>query len=129
MMALLAGFVWEWCDHAIYCQKSADGKAIYHYGGDSGEFPHDGNFCMDGLVYPDRTPHVGLKEWKNVARPVRAFMNPARYGEITLENRFDFTNLRDAVSIEYVCKQDGVIKATGKLDDLDLEPRKRKIFF
>lgn len=123
------GFVWEWCDHAIYCQKSADGKAIYHYGGDSGEFPHDGNFCMDGLVYPDRTPHVGLKEWKNVARPVRAFMNPARYGEITLENRFDFTNLRDAVSIEYVCKQDGVIKATGKLDDLDLEPRKRKNIF
>ena len=47
-------------------------KPIYRYGGDSGEFPHDGNFCMDGLVYPDRTPHTGLLEFRNVMRPIRA---------------------------------------------------------
>lgn len=55
------GFVWEWCDHAVELGKTADGKVQYGYGGDSGEELHDGNFCVDGLVYPDRTPHVGSK--------------------------------------------------------------------
>lgn len=53
------GFVWEWCDHATWEGKAADGRDIFHYGGDAGEFPHDGNFCMDGLVYPDRRPQIG----------------------------------------------------------------------
>ena len=43
------GFVWEWCDHAIYMGRTADGRTKYFYGGDFGEFPHDNNFCMDGL--------------------------------------------------------------------------------
>ena len=50
------GFVWEWCDHAVELGKTADGKVQYGYGGDSGEELHDGNFCVDGLVYPDRSP-------------------------------------------------------------------------
>lgn len=62
---LCGGFVWEWCDHAVL----EDGK--YLYGGDHGEFPHDGNFCVDGLVCPDRRPHTGLYEFKNVHRPLR----------------------------------------------------------
>lgn len=69
--ALCGGFVWEWCDHAIYKGKAENGKGIYYYGGDHGEEIHDGNFCMDGLVYPDRKPHVGLKEYKNIYRPAR----------------------------------------------------------
>ena len=120
------GFVWEWCDHAIYCGETADGTAIYHYGGDSGEFPHDGNFCMDGLVYPDRRVHTGLKEWKNVVRPVRASMDPARYGMVELENKLDFTNLRDYLYIEYTCKKDGILLASGRLDDLDIKPHEKK---
>ena len=56
-------FVWEWCDHAIYKGQGKDGRAVYCYGGDHGEYPHDGNFCMDGLVYPDRRPHTGLLEY------------------------------------------------------------------
>ncbi len=66
------GFVWEWCDHSVYMGKTVQGKDIYYYGGDFGEKVHDSNFCMDGLVYPDRTPHTGLKEYKNICRPVRA---------------------------------------------------------
>ncbi|MCR4953648.1 MAG: DUF4981 domain-containing protein [Treponema sp.] len=65
------GFIWEWCDHSISLGKSADGKEKYGYGGDWGERHNDGNFCCDGLVYPDRTPHTGLKEAKQVYRPVR----------------------------------------------------------
>ena len=57
---LCGGFIWEWCDHAIYKGTEENGKDIYYYGGDHGEYPNDGNFCMDGMVYPDRTPHTGL---------------------------------------------------------------------
>ena len=62
------GFVWEFCDHAIDMGETPDGKPKYGYGGDFGEYPHDGNFCVDGLVYPDRRPHTGIKEYKNVIR-------------------------------------------------------------
>ena len=68
---LVGGFLWEWCDHGIYKGKMPDGRNIYYYGGDHNEWPHDGNFCMDGLVYPDRRPHTGLLEFKNVYRPAR----------------------------------------------------------
>ena len=61
---LVGGFLWEWCDHGIYKGKMPDGRDIYYYGGDHNEWPHDGNFCMDGLVYPDRRPHTGLLEFK-----------------------------------------------------------------
>lgn len=63
---MCGGFVWEWCDHGIAHGRAKNGKTIYHYGGDHGEVIHDSNFCMDGLVYPDRTPHTGLLEYKNV---------------------------------------------------------------
>ena len=52
---MCGGFVWEWCDHAIAHGTAENGKTIYAYGGDHGEEIHDGNFCMDGLVYPDGT--------------------------------------------------------------------------
>ncbi len=68
---ICGAFVWEWCDHAVYKGTARDGRAIYYYGGDHGEYPDDGNFCMDGLVYPDRIPHTGLLEYKNVHRPAR----------------------------------------------------------
>lgn len=64
-------FVWEWCDHGIYLGEE-NGRKKYGYGGDFGEQIHNGNFCMNGLVYPDRKPHTGLLEYKNVLRPVRA---------------------------------------------------------
>lgn len=45
------GFVWEWCDYVTYEGETEDSRVKYHYGGDAGEFPHDGNFCMDGLMH------------------------------------------------------------------------------
>ncbi len=61
------GFVWEWCDHATWEGKAADGRDIFHYGGDAGEFPHDGNFCMDGLVYRTADPIPGF--WNGKRNP------------------------------------------------------------
>ena len=55
------GFLWEWCDHS-YSKGNRKGVEMFQYGGDAGEFPNDGNFCVDGLVYPDRRPHTGLRE-------------------------------------------------------------------
>ncbi len=89
---LCGGFIWEWCDHAV---TTADGH--YLYGGDSGETIHDGNFCVDGLVSPDRVPHNGLKEVWNVQRPARAEANGD--GTLTIRNLLEFTNLDDAIDI------------------------------
>ena len=65
------GFVWEWSDHAPILGTTKDGKVMYGYGGDFDERHHDNNFCMDALTYPDRTPHTGLLELKQVYRPIR----------------------------------------------------------
>lgn len=116
-------FVWEWCDHAVYDGEAANGKARYLYGGDFGEFPHDGNFCMDGLTFPDRTPHTGLLEYKNVLRPARAYEISAADGEFELSNRLDFTNLRDKLTLQYEVRSMGKRLAAGMLDNLDIPPR------
>ncbi|MCL2059412.1 MAG: beta-galactosidase [Oscillospiraceae bacterium] len=110
------GFVWEWCDHTIYLGRTESGRKKYGYGGDFGEFPHDGNFCMDGLVYPDRTPHNGLKELKNVARPVRAIGFDAASGALTLRNCLDFTNVRDAFTLRLTLLESGVGCGAGCCD-------------
>lgn len=116
----VGGFVWEWCDHAIYGGQTPDNRPIYRYGGDHEEFPHDGNFCMDGLVYPDRTPHTGLIEFKNVIRPIRV----RKTGEntFTLHNYRDFTNARDFAELSYEAMKDGEIVASGRLEMPSIEP-------
>ncbi|MDD5936369.1 MAG: glycoside hydrolase family 2 TIM barrel-domain containing protein [Clostridiales bacterium] len=68
---LCGGFIWEWSDHSVIIGYQEDGNPKYGYGGDFGERHNDGNFCMDGLTYPNRIPHTGLKEVKQVYRPVR----------------------------------------------------------
>lgn len=108
---LCGGFVWEWCDHALYDGEAPDGRVRYLYGGDSGEFPHDNNFCMDGLVYPDRRPHTGLLEYKNVLRPARITQD--EFGRFVIRNRLDFTDLSDYLTVTYEQTCDGKVTATG----------------
>lgn len=116
------GFVWEWCDHAVFAGVTEDGKPIYRYGGDSGEFPHDGNFCMDGLVYPDRTPHTGLLEYKNCIRPVRASWKNKKKGEVLLKNILDFTDIAEIADVSYEVQEDGVTTVCGSFEGLSIEP-------
>lgn len=104
---LCGGFVWEWCDHAIYQGQAANGKEKYLYGGDFGEEVHDGNFCMDGLVYPDRTPHTGLLEYQNVYRPARVVSFCQKTGELCLENYMDYVDLKDYIYLVYEVNCDG----------------------
>jgi beta-galactosidase len=116
----IGGFIWEWCDHAIYLGTTPEGKKKYAYGGDSGEFPHDGNFCVDGLVYPDRTVSTGLLEYKNVIRPIRAIAVNAEQGEILLENKLDFTNTKDYLYLTYQLQNNGITVAEGCLKEVDI---------
>ena len=119
---MCGGFVWEWCDHAIAHGTAENGKTIYAYGGDHGEEIHDGNFCMDGLVYPDRTVHTGLLEYKNVYRPARVISYDKESGELVLHNYLDFDNLKDYVKISYELTQDGLVISKGILPEFSVAP-------
>jgi len=126
------GFVWEWCDHAIFMGKNVQGRDKFYYGGDFGEFPNDGNFCMDGLVYPDRRPHTGLLEYKNVLRPVRLVKANLKDGKLTFKNMLDFTNLKDYLYITYQVTKDGQVIFEGTIDDssiLNIRPHQEKVIY
>ena len=119
---MCGGFVWEWCDHGIAHGKTPEGKNIYYYGGDHGEDIHDGNFCLDGLVYPDRKPHTGLLEYKNVYRPARIVSFHQNTGKLQLKNYMDFTDLGDYVKIHYEINCDGSFVEEGTLSSFPLKP-------
>ena len=113
------GFVWEWCDHAVYMGKTVNGREMYFYGGDFGDFPNDGNFCMDGLVYPDRKPHTGLLEYKNACRPVRITYTGEK---LLVENRLDFVNLANYAYAEYELLCNGTVIDRGEFALPALQP-------
>ena len=91
---LQGGFIWEWVDHGIK-RRDAQGRDYWAYGGDFGDEPNDRNFVCDGLVWPDRTPHTGLFEYKHLAQPVRVEAVDARRGTFRVRNRRWFTALTD----------------------------------
>ena len=110
---LCGGFVWEWCDHAVYKGVAENGKRVYWYGGDHGELQHDGNFCLDGLVYPDRRPHTGLLEYKNVHRPFRADFDAAA-GSLVIGNHLDFLDPGGRVKACWRLTADGETADAGE---------------
>ena len=111
------GFVWEWCDHAVYMGRTPDNKKKFFYGGDFGEYPHDGNFCMDGLVYPDRRPHKGLLEYKNVNRPVRVTEIDLKAGRFEVRNMMDFTYADEMLYMTYAVRTGGKEIFKGVVSD------------
>ena len=108
------GFVWEWCDHTVP-QGVADGRVKYGYGGDFGEKHNDSNFCMDGLVYPDRTPHTGLLELKQAYRPVRVLAGSEK-GHFIFNSTLEFANAGDILDCRYEITDDSGIISTGSTD-------------
>lgn len=95
---------------------------MYGYGGDFGDQPNDGNFCMDGLVYPDRRPHTGLLEYKNVLRPIRARLDPTDAHIVILKNMLDFTDFANLGRIHYEVTCNGKIIADGELPPMSIAP-------
>ncbi len=91
----MGGCVWEFIDHSFAIGDSPLADPHYTYGGDFGDAPHDGNFCVDGLVYPDRRPHTGLLEYKQVIKPFRVESFDPESGVVTIKNLRYFTDLSD----------------------------------
>ena len=119
---MAGGFIWEWCDHSVYMGTTPDGQDKFYYGGDWKDEPHDINFCLDGLVYPDRTPHTGLLEVMNIYRPVR--LVKCRDNEYTFINTLDFTDLDGNIELEYRILTDGKVIKNGRLP-LKAKPHKK----
>ena len=87
------GFIWEYCDHAIKTGETADGAPIYAYGGDFGDKLHDGNFCVDGMVLPDRKPSPGMLEYKAIIQPVSVRAVNLESLTFEIKNKYDFVDL------------------------------------
>ena len=117
------GFVWEWVDHGIRRQDAA-GNAYWAYGGDFGDTPNDVNFCADGLVWPDRTPHPGLYEFKKLAQPVQFKLLDAACGRIQLCNRNYFRGT-DGLMLDWELTVDGRIAGRGRAAMPVVAPRSR----
>jgi beta-galactosidase len=124
----VGGFIWEWCDHAVWAGKTVEGKDKFLYGGDFGDFPNDANFCLDGLTFPDRKPHTGLKEYKNVIRPVRAHAENLSNGDFIFRNCLDFTNLKDYLEIGYEVTCNGRSVGKGTISEVDIAPHCEKMY-
>lgn len=119
---LIGGCVWEWCDHASI-KELPDGGKGYLYGGDHGEFPHDGNWCCDGLVFPDRTPSTGLLEYKKVVEPWAVRCIDGEKGIFEIENRYDFSDLSE-FAVEYQLRVDDTVTKLGAVE-LSLAPHEK----
>ncbi len=117
---LRGGFVWDWVDQGLR-QVTEDGTVWYAYGGDFGETPHDGSFCINGLVNPDRTVHPSLLEYKKLMEPVRVAAVDALAGRFTVTNHYDFDDLSNLRG-QWAFLEDGLALQSGELPTLTLAP-------
>ncbi len=122
---LMGGCVWEWVDHGIKTETE-DGRSYFAYGGDFGDQPNDGNFCIDGLVSPDRLPHTGLLELQKVYAPVRIEAGDLRAGKVKISNLYDFIDLSH-LRFLWKMEKDGAIIQQGELDDIAVPPHSSQI--
>ncbi|WP_159885649.1 glycoside hydrolase family 2 TIM barrel-domain containing protein [Paenibacillus puerhi] len=122
---LMGGCVWEWCDHGIQT-RTPEGVPYFAYGGDFGEGLHDGNYCIDGLVTPDRKPHTGLLEMKQIIAPVRIEAVDLRSGTVKITNLYDFSDLSH-LSFQWKVEQDGHTLQQGRVESLQLDPHKEML--
>ncbi|MBQ9748267.1 MAG: hypothetical protein IJV98_05730 [Clostridia bacterium] len=117
---LIGGCVWEWKDHAVLEEKG------YTYGGDHGEYPHDGNFCCDGLCSPTLEPHTSLYSLKKAMEPLQIEWANEERGELRLINRMDFTNTADLFDLTYEILDGDTVLGGGTLTP-DVMPHAEKI--
>lgn len=127
---MAGGFAWEWCDHAIDMGPAPGGRRRYYYGGDSGEFPHDGNFCVDGLVTPDRRPSHSLTAYANALRPLRVISDRAQIldGKLEVQSMMDFAAISaEDYLIYYRLKEGSDIIDEGFIEDFSVPARAKAV--
>jgi beta-galactosidase len=120
--SLQGGFIWDWVDQALL-RHDADGDPFWAYGGDFGHpsVPNDSNFCNNGLVAADRTPHPHLHEVKKVYQPIKIRPVDPRKGLVAIENGYDFTDL-DRFTFHWEVEADGTPIAKGDLSVPNVRP-------
>ncbi len=123
--SFIGGCVWEWADHSIR-QFDENGNDYFVYGGFWGDYPNDGNFCCDGLNSPDRVAHTGLKDYKNLIKPIYAKAFNEAEKTVTLFNRNSFTSGED-IALFYRVKRDGITVAQNRVDDIFVAPKAERI--
>ena len=116
---LIGGCAWEWVDHGILVEE--DGKRHFAYGGDFGDKPNDGAFCIDGLMSPERKPHSGLIEYAKVIQPVAVSAIDLAAGRVSIMNRRFHTDLTDLNGI-WQLTRDGHEVTSGNLGLLEIGP-------
>lgn len=116
---LQGGFIWDWVDQGL-TKTDESGQSYWAYGGDFGDQINDRQFCINGLVWPDRTPHPGLLECKKVQQPIQMAPYDLLAGTITLTNHYQFENL-DQFTIHWKLQENGMDLQTGELPPLYLE--------
>ncbi|MBR2293708.1 MAG: DUF4981 domain-containing protein [Clostridia bacterium] len=120
--AFFGGCVWEFTDHSVAKGENRLTKPEYTYGGDFGDFPHDGNFCVDGLVYPDRRPHSGLLEYKQAIKPFRVSFDMEK-NTLRVKSLRQFTDLSD-LSLYWSFTQRGKVLRDGFIPVLNIRPNR-----
>ncbi|XP_047947875.1 beta-galactosidase [Salvia hispanica] len=116
---LQGGFIWEWVDQALL-KESSDGAKHWAYGGDFGDIPNDLNFCLNGLVWPDRSPHPALHEVKFVYQPIKISLTE---GIVKVTNTHFFSTTQD-VAFHWVVHGDGSELGSGILSLPIIGPQK-----
>jgi beta-galactosidase len=124
---LQGAFVWDWVDQGLL-KTNENGEKYWAYGGDFGEegITSDGNFDINGLVWPDRTPHPGAYEVKKVYQYISFQPVDLNKGLIRIRNKYDFTNL-SAFNFDWEIISDGAIIQSGKLKIPSLDPKQETV--
>jgi len=117
---LCGGCIWDWVDQGIR-KYTPEGVPWFGYGGDFGDIPNDNNFCINGLISPDRDPHPGLWEYKKVLEPVRVTPVDLEAGLVEITNRYRFSNLSD-LDISWMLSADDQVIQRGSLPRLEIGP-------
>lgn len=117
------GCIWEWADHAVKTEDE-NGNPRYLYGGDFGEYPHNGICCIDGLVFPDRTPRPGYYDMKKVYEPFRC---EYKDGILKIKSVRYFTSLSD-LAVKWTVESNGYTILSGEIETLDIAPQEEKEF-
>jgi len=123
--SFFGGCVWELLDHSVDIGEVGNPKFIY--GGDMGNHPHSGEFCVDGLLYPDRRPHTGLLELKQVLRPCRMTAFDPEKGTVTLHNLRYFKSLSD-LDLYWTVERNGRVVRQGRITELNIAPQHHRTY-
>ena len=121
---LQGGFIWDWVDQGL-TRKAADGRPFFAYGGDFGDVPNSGDFCINGLVSPERHPNPPLWEVKKVYQSIKTTTDDPRQGSFVIRNKYFFTNLA-AFAAGWLLRCNGEPIASGDLGRLQVPPQQEK---